>query len=71
MVSYIFLDLIAKRVSGLYPYLPVYTIHDCIMTLEEEEDKVKDIIVEIIKNKKVVLSREKIEYLHEPEFASI
>jgi hypothetical protein len=52
-------------------WLGFFHFFQCFIKLEGEEEKVKDIIVEIIKNKTGVEPRVNVEHLHEPEFASI
>jgi hypothetical protein len=44
--STLFLDHIAKRISQEQPGLPIFTIHDSIMTLKSKEEYVKSIIME-------------------------
>ena len=46
MESTTVLDVLCKRIHEKYPDLPIFTIHDCIVTLEGEESKVIDIIKE-------------------------
>ena len=47
--STIFIDNICKRISQQYPDLPIYTVHDNIITLKGEESTVKRIMEETIK----------------------
>jgi len=45
--STLFIDTICKRISVIYPLLPIFTIHDNILTIQGEEEKVKRIIEEV------------------------
>ena len=42
--SFIIIEVICKRVSKEYPELPIFTIHDCIVTLKGKEE----ILIQII-----------------------
>lgn len=44
--SRLFLDLIAQRISREQPQLPIYTIHDSVVTLKSYEDYVSRVIQE-------------------------
>jgi hypothetical protein len=45
--SYLVIDKITKRIAAEYPELPLYTIHDSIVTLKGYEFKLKPIIEQI------------------------
>lgn len=44
--SFLFLEVICKRINEQYPYIPLFTIHDCILTTKGNEYTVKAIIEE-------------------------
>ena len=60
--STIFLDRITKRISEEQPQLPIFTIHDSIMTLKGNEDYVSAIIKEECKKAVGVAPALSIEY---------
>jgi len=47
--SFIFIDVICKRISMIYPDLPIFTLHDNILTVKGEEEKVKRVMEYTIK----------------------
>jgi len=44
--SLIIIDSVCKRIGEEFPDTPIFTIHDSILTVEGEEDKIKTIIEE-------------------------
>lgn len=50
MESYIVLDRICKRISLERPNLPIFTIHDSVITTKGNEDYVKGIMLEELRN---------------------
>ncbi|WP_132055381.1 hypothetical protein [Pseudocnuella soli] len=44
--SYLFLEVICKRIGASFPEIPLFTIHDCILTTEGNEDIVRQIMQE-------------------------
>ena len=44
--SYLFLQVISKRISSEFPGLPIFTVHDSIITLKGHEDKIEQIMIE-------------------------
>ncbi|GAB3710098.1 hypothetical protein GCM10027592_46780 [Spirosoma flavus] len=59
--SEVFLNRIASRISRQYPELPIFTIHDCVVTLEGYEDCVADIMREELTKATGISPRLKIE----------
>jgi hypothetical protein len=44
--SHLVLDIITKRITREFPKIPVFTIHDCIVSFEGEEDLITRIASE-------------------------
>lgn len=44
--SHLFIDVICKQIHASHPHIPLYTIHDCILTTKGNENTVKAIIEE-------------------------
>jgi hypothetical protein len=43
--SFLLIDVVCKKVGELYPHIPIFTLHDSIMTVEEYEHTIKDIMI--------------------------
>ena len=48
--SYLIIDVICQQISHLYPDLPIFTIHDNILTVKGDEDKVRRVMEVAIKD---------------------
>ncbi len=48
--SFLVLDVICKRISLLHPQIPIFTIHDSIITTKGNEGNIKEIMRSEIKN---------------------
>jgi len=48
--SYLFLDIICKGISIEHPNIPIFTVHDSIITTEGNEKIVNEIIIQEIEN---------------------
>lgn len=48
--SYLMLDVVCKSISKLHPEIPLFTIHDNIITTKGNEDIVEDILLKEIEN---------------------
>lgn len=44
--SYLFLQVITKKIASKYPYIPLYTIHDSIVTTERHVGTVRKYMIE-------------------------
>ena len=60
--SYIFIDVICKRIAKEYPEAPIITIHDSIATTLEYEHVVKEIIAEELEKATGHIPQLKLEY---------
>jgi len=43
--AYCLLDVVAKRISEKYPEIPIWSIHDCLVTTKSNADKLKELMV--------------------------
>jgi hypothetical protein len=48
--SFLILDVICKKISALHPHIPLFTIHDSILTTQGNEAIVEDIMAREIQN---------------------
>ena len=60
--SYLMIDVICKRINKLYPFLPIYTVHDSILTISGYEHLVHEIVQEELENYVGVKPKLKYEY---------
>jgi len=49
--SYLVLDVICKKITQINSEIPVFTIHDCIITTVGNEGLVKEVIEQVLKDK--------------------
>lgn len=49
--SYLFLDCIAERINREKPYLPIFTVHDSVVTIKGEENYVKNVMFDEIQKR--------------------
>ena len=62
--SYLILDVICKRISEEKPDLPIFTIHDCIVTTVGNEQYVSNIIIEEMEKFVGIAPRVSFDYWH-------
>jgi hypothetical protein len=48
--SFLVIDIICKKISELHPQIPLFTVHDSIITTKENEGTVKEIMTSEIEN---------------------
>lgn len=65
--SYLIIDIICKRINKFYPEIPLFTIHDNIITTLGNEGVVDDILKEEIERWTGYLPRVETEYLYPKE----
>lgn len=62
MESHVILDLACKRIAKERPDLPIFTIHDSIITLVGEEDYVQQVLMEVLTEQVGIPPKLKLEY---------